>query len=75
MKTRTINLRSVPEDLAVKAKIAAALQGITLKEFILRSVEKALNEADVESASLVLFGAGAPKRARPNTRAKHRKSH
>ncbi len=56
MGTKTVNLRNVPEDLVKRAKMFAALRGLTLKDFILKSVEKAMNEADVQMASSVLFG-------------------
>lgn len=56
METKTINLRDVPEELVRRAKMFAALRGLTLKDFILESVQKALDQADTAMASSVLFG-------------------
>lgn len=39
----------------------AALRGLTLKDFIIRSMERAMNEAEVQMASSVLFGTGPTK--------------
>jgi uncharacterized protein (DUF1778 family) len=42
--TKTINLRDLPDDLVRKAKACAALHGLTLKDFVLRAIEKATEE-------------------------------
>jgi hypothetical protein len=39
----TINLRDVPEDLHRKAKARAAMEGVTLKQLILRLLEEYLD--------------------------------
>ena len=56
METKTVNLRDVPAELVMRAKMFAALRGQTLKGFILESVQKALDQADIAMASTVLFG-------------------
>ena len=38
----TINLRDVPDDIHRKAKARAAMEGVTLKELILRLLEEYL---------------------------------
>jgi predicted HicB family RNase H-like nuclease len=38
----TINLREVPEDLHRRAKARAAMEGVTLKQLILRLLEEYL---------------------------------
>jgi len=38
----TINLRDVPDDLHRKAKARAAMEGITLKQLVLRLLEEYL---------------------------------
>jgi len=44
MDTKTINLRDLPEDFVRRAKAYAALNGVTLKELIIRAVEKAMQD-------------------------------
>jgi len=44
MDTKTINLRDLPEDFVRRAKAHAAMSGITLKDFVIASVEKAMQE-------------------------------
>jgi len=41
----TINLRDFPEDLHRKAKAEAALQGISLKELIIRALTEYLKKS------------------------------
>lgn len=43
-----INIRNVPEELAKSAKIAAVMEGKTLREFVIEAVERAI----VEKASV-----------------------
>lgn len=50
MGTRTINLRDVPEDLVRRAKAYAALQGMSLKGFILDAVRQVLDASGVQIA-------------------------
>jgi predicted HicB family RNase H-like nuclease len=40
----TINLRDIPDDLHRKAKAAAALEGITLKELVIKAVKEYLKK-------------------------------
>jgi hypothetical protein len=44
MDTKTINLRDLPEDFVRRAKAHAAMNGMTLKDFVIASVEKAMQE-------------------------------
>jgi len=44
MDTKTINLRDLPEEFVRRAKAHAAMNGITLKDFVIASVEKAMQE-------------------------------
>lgn len=53
--TKTVNLRDVPDDLVRRAKICAALRGLSLKDFILQAIERALSEAGPELASVSMF--------------------
>jgi len=42
MSNKSLNLRAVPEDLRRRAKAAAAMQGITLREFVFKAMEEKL---------------------------------
>jgi predicted HicB family RNase H-like nuclease len=42
MANKSMNLRAVPEDLLRRAKAAAAMMGITLREFVFRAMEEKL---------------------------------
>jgi hypothetical protein len=44
MDTKTINLRDLPEEFVRRAKAQAAMNGMTLKDFVIASVEKAMQE-------------------------------
>lgn len=44
MDTKTINLRDLPEDFVRRAKSYAALSGMTLKDFVIEAVEKAMQD-------------------------------
>jgi hypothetical protein len=44
MDTKTINLRDLPEEFVRRAKAHAAISGMTLKDFVIASVEKAMQE-------------------------------
>jgi predicted HicB family RNase H-like nuclease len=41
-QTKALNLRAVPDDLMRKAKAAAAMQGVTLREWVLKCIEDKL---------------------------------
>jgi predicted HicB family RNase H-like nuclease len=45
MPSKSLNLRAVPADLVRRAKSAAALQGITLREWVLKAIEQKLKKA------------------------------
>jgi predicted HicB family RNase H-like nuclease len=42
MANKSMNLRAVPEDLLRRAKAAAAMLGITLREFVFKAMEEKL---------------------------------
>jgi predicted HicB family RNase H-like nuclease len=42
---KSLNLRAVPTDLIRRAKSAAALQGVTLREWVLKAIEEKLKKA------------------------------
>lgn len=42
MDTKTVNLRDLPEEFVRRAKAYAALSGLTLKDFVIGAVEKAM---------------------------------
>jgi uncharacterized protein (DUF1778 family) len=56
-------LKDVPEKLIRQAKAAAALRGVTLKQFVMEAIERGVNE----SAQPAAKGAGrkAPKKQKP----------
>ena len=71
METKTINLRDVPEDLVRKAKAYAALRGMSLKDFILRAVQKELDVTGIHTPAMSFFvSEGRPK----NVKRKAKKS-
>jgi predicted HicB family RNase H-like nuclease len=41
---KVLNLRNVPEDLIRRAKAAAAMQGITLKDWMLKAMQEKLKK-------------------------------
>jgi predicted HicB family RNase H-like nuclease len=45
MSKGVLNIRGVPSDLIRHAKSAAALQGITLREWVLKAIEEKLKKA------------------------------
>lgn len=60
MDTKTINLRDLPEDVVRRAKACAALYGMTLKDFVVYAIKKAI-EQDIPTASLPLAALTLPK--------------
>ncbi len=44
MGTKTVNLRDLPEELVRRAKACAALKGMTLKQFVVQVVSKAVEK-------------------------------
>jgi hypothetical protein len=75
MKTRTVNLRDLPEDLVRRAKAYAAWQGMSLKQFIAQAIEQALAKAEQVSGSPIpaLFVQAESKKGRSKTRSPKRK--
>jgi uncharacterized protein (DUF1778 family) len=47
MYTKTINLRDMPEDIVRRAKACAAMTGVTLKDFVIYAISRAIE--DVQS--------------------------
>jgi hypothetical protein len=44
METKTINLRDLPEEFVRQAKAYAALSGVSLKDFVIQSVQMAMEK-------------------------------
>jgi predicted HicB family RNase H-like nuclease len=42
--TKALNLRAVPDELIRKAKAAAAMQGVTLREWVLKAIAERLKK-------------------------------
>jgi predicted HicB family RNase H-like nuclease len=40
--SKALNLRAIPEDLLRRSKAEAAMQGITLREFVFKAMEEKL---------------------------------
>jgi len=59
MDTKTINLRDLPEELVRRTKACAALHGITLRDYVLRAITKAVEE-DVTGMSIGLVALAEP---------------
>jgi hypothetical protein len=60
MDTKTINLRDLPEELVRRAKAYAALHGMTLKDFVVQAIGKAVLE-DIPATAMPLAAFTAPK--------------
>ncbi len=58
MDTKTVNLRDLPEDFVRRAKAYAALSGITLKDFVIGAVEKAMEGEIQPTAHGTAFAQG-----------------
>jgi predicted HicB family RNase H-like nuclease len=43
-RTKALNLRAAPADLMRRAKSAAALQGITLREWVFKAIQEKLKK-------------------------------
>lgn len=44
MASKSLNLRAVPDNLIRRAKSAAALRGITLREWVLKAIQEKLKK-------------------------------
>jgi hypothetical protein len=60
MDTTTVNLRDLPAELVRRAKACAALHGMTLKDFVVRAIEKATLE-DIPATPLQMAAFTTPK--------------
>ena len=49
MANKALNLRDMPEDFLKRAKSQAALSGMTLKDFVIQAVEKAMQSSGHET--------------------------
>jgi hypothetical protein len=49
MGNKALNLRDLPEDFLKQAKAQAALSGMTLKDFVIQAVEKAMQASGHET--------------------------
>jgi len=49
MGNKALNLRDLPEDFVKRAKAQAALSGMTLKDFVIEAVEKAMKSSGHET--------------------------
>jgi hypothetical protein len=49
MENKALNLRDIPEDFVKRAKAQAALSGMTLKDFVIEAVEKAMQTSGHET--------------------------
>ncbi len=63
MATKTVNLRDLPEGLVRRAKVCAALRGMTLKDFAIEALESATQEQSLRVAAGGAFR-GKPKISR-----------
>ena len=63
MTTKTVNLRDLPEGLVRRAKVCAALRGMTLKDFAIEALEAATCEKSPPFAVGSAFS-GRPKISR-----------
>ncbi len=67
MKTKTINLRDLPEELVRRAKACAALHGMTLKDFVVQAIAKA-TEKDLPAMPTGTGLVGSYRRAKRRSR-------
>jgi hypothetical protein len=44
MDTKTINLRDLPDEFVRRAKAYAAMNGLTLKDFVIKAVEQVMKD-------------------------------
>jgi hypothetical protein len=70
METKTINLRDVPEELVRKAKVCAALRGLSLKGFVIEAVERRIEDIGSEVGRSAAFLVMSSKRTGKSRRQK-----
>ena len=73
MATKTINLRNMPEELVTRAKLYATLRGLTLKDFVIEAMQKALEQARGELASVTMFVTTRSQRQKKSAAKKRRR--
>ena len=61
---KTVNLRDLPDELVRKAKSRAALQGITLKDFVRTAIEKATDEVPFAPIAMSMIQTEPKRRTR-----------
>ncbi len=61
---KTLNLRDLPEDFVRKVKSQAALEGLTLKEFIIRADSAALPSQPPQEQIAFLSAQPKPRKKR-----------
>ena len=49
MTTTNRHIRSVPDDLWRSVRVHAALEGISLREFVIRALERAVEEGETNA--------------------------
>jgi len=65
METKTVNLRDLPEEFVRRAKAYAALSGLSLKDFFIKSVEVAMeNEIRPKAIGALLVKEGKRKKTK-----------
>ena len=62
MKTKTINLRNLPEDLVRQAKVLAAWRGISLKDFVVQAIQQAVTAQQASTSAFFVAGKERKKR-------------
>lgn len=67
METKTVNLRNLPEELVRRAKACAAIHGLTLKDFVLDAISRAV-ERDIPATTTVAALIGSPNRRKARKR-------
>jgi len=64
METKTVNLRDLPEDFVRQAKAYAALSGLSLKDFVIQSVQAAMQNDIQPKLAGAMFAKEAKKRSK-----------
>lgn len=63
MDTRTINLRDLPDELVRRAKACAALNGVTLRDYVVQAISSKV-ELDLAGATLGMVALTEPVRGK-----------
>jgi len=59
INTKTVNLRDLPDELVRRAKACAALHGMTLRDYVVQAIVKAVEE-DVSGMPMGLVALTEP---------------